>query len=150
MSRHTEDTPVLLDRLEPLEAFARWIVALDDPDGPGAEARKSMTVEQIISKAREVLPGTTPPSLPHTSEEGDTPGQVAPSVVQPRRLKVTRLSVTVLTNPTDTQKRIDRGERSNAQDTRGRQTRISVARFRPTSTGYRLLSTAPHSFPEAG
>ncbi|MFI7644093.1 hypothetical protein [Nonomuraea sp. NPDC049400] len=36
-------------------AFARWIVSLDDPDGPGYEARRSVTMGQIIGKAREAL-----------------------------------------------------------------------------------------------
>lgn len=36
-------------------AFARWIVSLDDPEGPGFEARKSVTMGQIIGKAREAL-----------------------------------------------------------------------------------------------
>lgn len=35
--------------------FATWIVALDDPDGPGFEARKAVTMGQIIGKAREAL-----------------------------------------------------------------------------------------------
>lgn len=55
MSRCTKDVPVLLDRLEPLEEFARWIVSLDDPEGPGFEARKSVSMGQIIGKAREAL-----------------------------------------------------------------------------------------------
>ncbi|MCC5574517.1 hypothetical protein IMZ11_02540 [Microtetraspora sp. AC03309] len=38
-----------------LEDFARWIVSLDDPDGPGFEARKSVTMALIIRKAREAL-----------------------------------------------------------------------------------------------
>lgn len=36
-------------------AFARWIISLDDPEGPGFEARKSVTMAQIIAKAREAL-----------------------------------------------------------------------------------------------
>lgn len=53
-----------------------------------------------------------------------------------------RAVCTVLTNPTSTQERIDRGDQSNIQDTRGKQTRISLRRFRPTSTGYRLLANS--------
>ncbi|HEY9369935.1 hypothetical protein [Streptomyces sp.] len=36
-------------------AFARWIISLDDPDGPGFEARKSVSMAQIIGRAREAL-----------------------------------------------------------------------------------------------
>ena len=46
---------------------------------------------------------------------------------------------TVLTNSTKAQKELDRGT-AGFQDTRGRVTRISLSRFRPTSTGYRLVS----------
>jgi hypothetical protein len=38
-----------------LRDFARWIVSLDDPDGQGFEARKSVSMAQIIGKAREAL-----------------------------------------------------------------------------------------------
>ncbi len=38
-----------------LEGFARWVVSLDDPDGPGFDARRSVTMHQIITKAREAL-----------------------------------------------------------------------------------------------
>lgn len=38
-----------------LAEFARWIVSLDDPDGPGYEARRAVTMGQIIGKAREAL-----------------------------------------------------------------------------------------------
>ena len=43
------------DRLAPLEDFARWVVSLDDPEGPGFEARKAVTMAQIIGKARDAL-----------------------------------------------------------------------------------------------
>lgn len=43
------------DRLAPLEDFARWIVCLDDQEGPGFEARRTVTMAQIIGKAREAL-----------------------------------------------------------------------------------------------
>lgn len=42
-----------------LADLARWIVALDDVDGPGAEARRTVTLNQIIGRAREAL-GDTP------------------------------------------------------------------------------------------
>lgn len=35
--------------------FARWVISLDDPDGPGHEARRAVTMAQIIGKAREAL-----------------------------------------------------------------------------------------------
>ena len=44
----------------------------------------------------------------------------------------------ILTNSNPTQAELDRGER-RTQDTRGRKTRISLARFKPTNTGYRLI-----------
>lgn len=75
------------------------------------------------------------------------PGQVwadADSRTTGRTLRVDRIEDTkavcvVLTNSIATQHEIDRGNR-HAQDCRGRLTRISLARFRPTSTGYRLIS----------
>lgn len=39
----------------PAEAFARWVVSLDDADGPGAEKRKTVTLNEIIRRARESL-----------------------------------------------------------------------------------------------
>ena len=38
-----------------LYEFARWIVSLDDPEKPGCDARKSVSMAQIIGKAREAL-----------------------------------------------------------------------------------------------
>lgn len=60
-----------------------------------------------------------------------------------RTLRVDRIEdgkavCTVLTNSNPVQAELDRGER-RTQDTRGRVTRISVTRFRPVSTGYRLV-----------
>ena len=40
---------------DPLTAFARRIVALYDVDGPGAEARRTVTLNQIIGWARDAL-----------------------------------------------------------------------------------------------
>lgn len=41
----------------PLEAFARWVVALDDPDpdSQGFQDRKAVTLGRIIDRAREAL-----------------------------------------------------------------------------------------------
>ncbi|TQS30023.1 hypothetical protein [Microbispora sp. KK1-11] len=50
-----------------------------------------------------------------------------------------KATCTVLTNTTKAQEKLDRGS-AWFQDTRGRVTRISLSRFRPTSTGYRLVS----------
>jgi hypothetical protein len=53
---------------------------------------------------------------------------------------------TVLTNTDETQRYVDGMEQRPAysarayQDMRGKQTRISLARFKPTSTSYRLIS----------
>jgi len=49
---------------------------------------------------------------------------------------------TVLTNPTKAQARLDAGNRSDVRDMRGKPTRIRLDRFRPTSTGYRLVAEA--------
>lgn len=40
---------------DPVEAFARWVVSLDDVDGPGAEERRTVTLNQIIERARDAL-----------------------------------------------------------------------------------------------
>ncbi|MET8985880.1 hypothetical protein ABZW49_10565 [Nonomuraea wenchangensis] len=59
---------------------------------------------------------------------------------------------TVLTNSDDTQKHLDAYERPGRsrypsgpllRDTRGKVRRISLSRFRPTSTGYRLIADSP-------
>jgi hypothetical protein len=44
-----------LAQVPALYEFARWIISLDDPDGPGFEARKAVSMAQIIGKAREAL-----------------------------------------------------------------------------------------------
>jgi hypothetical protein len=49
---------------------------------------------------------------------------------------------TILTNSDDTQERIDKGLPGRG-DRRGKQTRIKLGRFRPTSTGYLLSRDAP-------
>ncbi|MBB2749213.1 UNVERIFIED_ORG: hypothetical protein FHR35_009126 [Microbispora rosea subsp. rosea] len=46
---------------------------------------------------------------------------------------------TVLTNPTETQRLLDRGT-IGVRDTRGNKVRILLSRMRPTSTGYRLVT----------
>lgn len=57
---------------------------------------------------------------------------------------------TVLTNSDDTQKHLDAYNKPGRyprgpilKDTRGKVRRISLSRFRPTSTGYRLVADAP-------
>lgn len=53
---------------------------------------------------------------------------------------------TVLTNDDHTQELVDNPSKHpwmNRNDRRGRTTRISLARFKPTSTGYRLIEEAP-------
>ena len=54
------------------------------------------------------------------------------------RLYETRALCETVTNDDATQQRIDRGDRT-ARDMRGKTTSISLDRFRPTSTGYRLV-----------
>jgi hypothetical protein len=51
----------------------------------------------------------------------------------------THATCTVLTNSTAAQERLDRGQSWDI-DTRGKSRRILLRRFRPTSTGYRLVS----------
>jgi hypothetical protein len=46
---------VTLERVARLEEFARWVAELDDPDGPGYEARRTVTMSQIIGRARQAL-----------------------------------------------------------------------------------------------
>lgn len=52
---------------------------------------------------------------------------------------------TILTNSDETQAEIDKPTTPwyRPADRRGRQTDISVRRFRPTSTGYRLVTDVP-------
>lgn len=38
-----------------LRDLAEWLVSLDDVEGPGAEARRTVTLTQIINRAREAL-----------------------------------------------------------------------------------------------
>jgi hypothetical protein len=58
----------------------------------------------------------------------------------------------ILTNATTVQHELDRrgGRSSRVQDTRGRTTRISLSRFRPTSSGYQLVEDAPEQGPAEG
>lgn len=44
-----------LQQASGLREFAQWAVSLDDPEGPGFEARKAVSMNQIITKAREAL-----------------------------------------------------------------------------------------------
>jgi hypothetical protein len=39
----------------PLVEMARWLTSLDDVDGPGAQARRTVTLTQIINRARLAL-----------------------------------------------------------------------------------------------
>jgi hypothetical protein len=39
----------------PLVDLAEWLVALDDVEGPGAEERRTVTLNQIITRARIAL-----------------------------------------------------------------------------------------------
>lgn len=48
-------TRLLRARVEHLESLARFMVALDDPEGPGFEARRSITMNEIIKLARAAL-----------------------------------------------------------------------------------------------
>lgn len=51
---------------------------------------------------------------------------------------------TILTNATEVQQQLDDPNSGyRGQDARGKQTRIAVRRFTPTSTGYRLIQDAP-------
>lgn len=54
---------------------------------------------------------------------------------------------TILTNGDGVQRRLDRGD-SLVRDRRGKQTSISLVRFCPTSTGYRLVADAPQDTTE--
>ena len=44
-------------RSDALVDLAEWLVSLDDVDGPGAEARRTVTLTQIINRARAALRG---------------------------------------------------------------------------------------------
>jgi len=44
-----------LPTLNRLRELADWLVSLDDVEGPGAEARRTVTLTQIINRAREAL-----------------------------------------------------------------------------------------------
>jgi hypothetical protein len=54
--------------------------------------------------------------------------------------------VTTLTNTSSTQDDFDNGRALWRRDMRGRQSRILLARLRPTSTGYRYLRTEGGDF----
>ena len=65
-----------------------------------------------------------------------------------------KAACTVLTNSADTQKHLDAYDKPGRsqyprgpilKDTRGKVRRIALSRFRPTSTGYRLVSDVPDS-----
>ncbi|MEO3869370.1 hypothetical protein ABGB18_11110 [Nonomuraea sp. B12E4] len=89
-----------------------------------------------------------PPDVRAGQVWADNDERVAGRTLRVEAIDGDKAVCTVLTNSTDTQERIDRGERSNLQDTRGRTTRISLARFRPTKTGYRLVQDVPDSSEE--
>lgn len=56
-----------------LRAFALWLVCLDEPIGPGAEARRTITLNQIIARAREAL---GPAEYSRDQPPGDVPDGV--------------------------------------------------------------------------
>jgi hypothetical protein len=71
-----------------------------------------------------------------------------------RTLRVDRIDgeravCTVLTNITVTQVELERGIKG-VRDSRGHTTRISLKRFKPTATGYRLVSDPPAPSPDRG
>jgi hypothetical protein len=63
------------------------------------------------------------------------------------RIEGTKAACTILTNATAVQAELDSSLRARRTtlDRRGRTARISLARFRPTSTGYRLLAERPEA-----
>jgi hypothetical protein len=77
------------------------------------------------------------------------PGQVwadndqrsAGRTVRVERIEGDKAICTVLTNITSTQAHLDGNVAAawGVRDTRGKTTRISLARFRPTQSGYRLV-----------
>lgn len=56
-----------------------------------------------------------------------------------------RAEVEILTNTDDNQRLIDVGS-PHVRDMRGKHAHIAVRRFRPNSTGYRLLQDVPAEF----
>lgn len=61
--------------------------------------------------------------------------------VRVERIEDGKAVCTVLTNRDAAQRELDRGS-AWCTDMRGKTTRISLARFRPTNTGYRLVQDA--------
>lgn len=54
--RYTRAKKHLLEaRVAHLESFAQFMISLDDPDGPGFDERRSITMNRIISRAREAF-----------------------------------------------------------------------------------------------
>ncbi|MFY1686543.1 hypothetical protein [Plantactinospora sp. WMMB782] len=53
--RQVRTADIVNGRTESLVALAEWLVMLDDPEGPGAVARRSVTMNQIIQRARVAL-----------------------------------------------------------------------------------------------
>lgn len=95
--------------------------------------------------------------MPDTTKQPTTPdvraGQVwadNDSRVTGRTIRVdevdaTHATCTILTNDATTQGNLDNPSQASYQpkDRRGATTRIAIKRFRPTSTGYRLLTDVP-------
>ena len=50
---------IISDRRKALTYFAEWIVSLDDddPDSPGRQDRKTVTLSNIIDRAKAALNG---------------------------------------------------------------------------------------------
>lgn len=53
--RQVRAADIVNGRTESLVALAEWLVSLDDPEGPGFEARRTVGMNQIIQRARAAL-----------------------------------------------------------------------------------------------
>lgn len=54
---HAYEEKVADRRSDALVELAEWLVSLDDVDGPGSDARRTVTLTQIINRARAALGG---------------------------------------------------------------------------------------------
>lgn len=78
------------------------------------------------------------------------PGQIwadndwrsAGRIVRIESVDETHATCTIVANPTSVQAELDKYGKVWRVDMRGKTTRIQLARFKPTSTGYRLLEDA--------
>lgn len=56
MHLSTEDYLTLVQQMpSPVKDFVDWIIALDDVEGPGAEARRTVTMSNIIRRAKDAM-----------------------------------------------------------------------------------------------